>query len=155
MAKVRKWGAREIAYLRTVFQDVGGVVQWAPGTRNSGKVAGSLDNTGYRVICIQIRGRRVFLKAHRVMWALYNSTVPDVLDHIDRNRDNNCIENLRESDPKSNAGNKGQYMNNKSGMSGVKLRESGNYQVTHNCKCYGTYASLDEAIAVKLGLMKD
>ena len=153
MAKTRKWGTREIAYLRTIFQDVGGVVQWASGTRNAGKVAGSLDNAGYRVICLQIKGRRIFLKAHRVMWALYNDTVPDVLDHIDRNRDNSSIENLRASNPKSNAGNKGQYANNTSGMSGIKLRESGNYQVTHNLKCYGTYPSFEEAAAVKMNLI--
>ena len=152
MAAPKAWGKKTVDYLRTRFRDANGVVVWKSG-HFAGRVAGSLDDAGYRVICIQVAGVRHFLKAHRVMWALYHDTVPVALDHKDRNRDNNYIENLRPSNAQHNTLNKGKYANNKTGMSGVKLRESGNYQVQHRCKSYGTYPTYEQACEVKLGLI--
>lgn len=37
----------------------------------------------------------VNLKAHRVVWFLHHGTVPECVDHIDGDRSNNRIENLR------------------------------------------------------------
>ena len=33
---------------------------------------------------------------HRVIWAMFNPTIPDYLDHIDGDRLNNRLDNLRE-----------------------------------------------------------
>ena len=148
--KVKLWSPREIKYLRTRFEDRDGRVVWKSG-HYAGRVAGSLDNAGYRVICIQVQGKRRFLKAHRVMWALYNDTIPPVIDHIDRNRDNNRIGNLRPSDAFQNAQNKGKYSNNTTGATGVTYDcSNGRYRARDKQnKHIGYYKTLDEAISAR------
>lgn len=60
----------------------------------SGDVAGSIKKTGYSET--KLLGR--LYKNHRVIWVLCNKqslTTNLVIDHIDRNKSNNSIENLR------------------------------------------------------------
>lgn len=60
----------------------------------SGKNAGCLNkNTGYFVV----RLNDVLYQAHRIVWILHNKTIDSklVIDHLDNNRVNNSIENLR------------------------------------------------------------
>jgi hypothetical protein len=58
-----------------------------------GSEAGALQSTGYRVIRIN----RKLYKAHRLIYIFHHGEIPDGLyiDHIDRQRLNNSIENLR------------------------------------------------------------
>lgn len=59
--------------------------------------------------------------AHRVAWAIYyGEEPPEVLDHIDRNRKNFRIANLRKSDPADNLKNLSLQARNVSGLSGIK-----------------------------------
>lgn len=61
--------------------------------RWSGKRAGSSDSAGY--IAIEIDGRGY--KAHRLAWLYVHGRMPaDQLDHINRDKADNRIENLRE-----------------------------------------------------------
>ena len=65
---------------------------------------------------------RIFRKsfyAHRVVWALYYGEWPNYIDHIDRNRLNNHISNLRSVNHSENAKNKNIPSNNTSGHKGV------------------------------------
>ena len=48
---------------------------------------------GYRRISIL----KNLYKEHRVVWSLFNDTVPDIIDHINNDVTDNRIENLRES----------------------------------------------------------
>ena len=59
------------------------------GCRRKG--AGSIDNEGYVRICIH--GTRYL--AHRLAWFYVYGWCPPLLDHKDRNRSNNAINNLR------------------------------------------------------------
>jgi len=61
--------------------------------RNTTKPVGSLLKNGY--INFGFDGKS--LLAHRVVWEMFNGKIPDgiQIDHIDRNRSNNHIENLR------------------------------------------------------------
>lgn len=56
-------------------------------------VYGSTHSDGYKVICLN--GKLHYL--HRVIWEIVNGPIPDgyEIDHIDRGRANNRIENLR------------------------------------------------------------
>ena len=63
------------------------------GARRLGHEAGCVSQTdGYRRVTLY--GRK--LLAHRVIWKLVHGSDPvDVIDHINRDRDDNRIENLR------------------------------------------------------------
>ena len=72
-------------------------------TRYSGKPACSgIDINGYKRVCVLYE--RFF--SHRVIWAMQTGAWPEIgLDHIDRDRLNNRIENLRLATQKENLAN--------------------------------------------------
>lgn len=70
--------------------------------RCPGKVAGHRVPSGYIELRVPVNGRTLNLKAHSVVWAIHHGEWPAMLDHIDRNRANNKIENLRLTDKGAN-----------------------------------------------------
>lgn len=89
-------------------------------------VAGSIDTHGY--LQIKLQGKCVL--AHRIIWLMHNpdSLLPDQIDHEDRNRLNNKIENLRASNNTLNQHNASIRIDNKSGCTGVNMLKSGKWQ---------------------------
>jgi HNH endonuclease/AP2 domain len=79
-----------------------------------GKKLGIVKN-GYN--CISIMGR--WYKTHRLIFLLHYKRLPEVVDHRDRNKLNNKIENLRECTKSENERNRVKYSNNTSGYKGV------------------------------------
>jgi len=62
-------------------------------TRDAGKLAGCVYSDGYRYITILLKTYR----AHRIAWLHYYGEWPEnQIDHINRVRDDNRIENLRD-----------------------------------------------------------
>jgi len=77
---------------------------------------GTICVQGYLVI--QIDG--VIYKAHRLAWLYtYGDWPREQIDHIDRDRMNNKILNLRDATAKDNSQNRTMSKNNKSGVNGV------------------------------------
>lgn len=95
----------------------------------SGDIAGCVDTYGY--VRIIIKGKNY--RAHRLGWLLTYGGWPDAeLDHIDLDRSNNRLNNLREATRAQNMLNKKMYKNNKSGFIGVHFHEaSGRYQAQY------------------------
>lgn len=96
---------------------------------------------------------RMYL-AHRVAWAMHNKTSAfGILDHIDGDRTNNRISNLREVTPRENAQNAKAKPSNKSGVIGVSAcRGRWRATIMQDGKqvSLGVFGTVDEAAAVRV-----
>jgi hypothetical protein len=121
-------------------------------TRFGGREAfTAIRNTGYR------HGRidDVCYQAHRVIWALHYGADPvGHLDHIDHDKLNNRIENLRIVNHQENHRNTSRRRNNTSGHMGVSWFAAGNkwsayIMVDRKKKHLGYFDRLDDAVAAR------
>jgi len=120
------------------------------GTAKTGDLAGTLHSSGY--IDVRVFGR--LLKAHRIIWMMVYGSWPDTeIDHVNRIRNDNRIDNLREVKPFENMRNKPIYTNNKSGIPGVAfckgkwhavIKEAPNIQ-----KHIGRYSNIFDAACAR------
>jgi hypothetical protein len=126
-----------------------GLFRWKVGRNWIAKVnsvAGTSDSEGYIIIKLNQR----FIKAHRLAWALYHNQDPGSMqiDHIDQNKSNNKIVNLRLANPGPNSAYAGPQKNNKLGVKGVYFVD-GKFEVSckKNRKNYylGRYDTIKEA----------
>lgn len=129
-----------------------GELTWAIKRSNRvkrGDVAGYIDHYGYRILSATIDGVEKALKAHRLVWFIENGYLPSLsIDHIDMNKSNNNISNLREATSKQQNQNKKKYSNNTSGYKGVS--KSGKKWIAktryNSAELYlGTFNTLEEA----------
>jgi len=93
-------------------------------TRFLGKAASTEHSRGYRQVIISSPdglSRNLFL-AHRIIWEMHNGPIPSGLDidHIDRDRANNKIENLRLATRSQNLQNS-DYHRGYNGLAGVSF----------------------------------
>lgn len=80
-----------------------------------GDVAGRVDSHGYFQTTIN---KKSYLN-HRIIFFIHHGYIPKMLDHIDGNRKNNSIENLREANNYQNGQNRALCSKNKSGYKNV------------------------------------
>ena len=78
---------------------------------------GSQDNKGYW----QIRFKGKVVRIHRLIWLFFNAQIENnmVIDHINRLKSDNTIDNLRLVTPSENVINRDLLSNNKSGYNGI------------------------------------
>jgi hypothetical protein len=113
----------------------------------AGSVAGILNDVGYLELSINSYRYR----AHRIAWLYCFGEFPSgQLDHIDGNKSNNALDNLREATNKENAYNKSISVLNTTGYKGVSLdKRSGRYRayitVNGKQKGLGYYSTAEQA----------
>ena len=90
-----------------------------------GSKAGCVNSDGYSVVRVD----GVLYGSHRIVFLMHNGYLPDYIDHIDGNRLNNSIDNLRAATASENSYNKPAQSNNKSGCKGVRWHK----QIKHWC----------------------
>ena len=83
--------------------------------RFANQPAGFVDPSGY--LLIRVNG--VDYRAHRIAWVYVYGVGPDTIDHVNGNRLDNRIENLRDVDATGNARNAKRRDDNHSGVTGV------------------------------------
>jgi hypothetical protein len=129
--------------------------EWAANvwnTNNAGLEAFTANSQGYRVGAIA----DVNLRAHRVAWAIYHGTWPtDHLDHINGDRADNRIRNLRDVPHAENHRNQGRKKCNKSGVNGViwcKQTQSWRalIKINYRSRCLGRFATVEEAAQARI-----
>lgn len=88
-----------------------------------GDVAGSLNKSGHFEVYFEGRLQQV----HRIVYMLHNGEIKEglVIDHINRNRSDNKIINLRAISYKENSRNQKGRVNNTSGYTGVIFTDGG------------------------------
>ena len=117
-----------------------------------GCVAGVVGRRGY--IRIVVDGKKFY--AHRLVWLWHYGYLPENdIDHVNKIKSYNWVENLREVSRRCNLRNKGNPSTNKSGVKGVGwFKRDGNWraQIAVNGNRYNLGYSICfiEAVAIRL-----
>lgn len=135
-----------------------GIFTWKANKGGLGKKAtkaGFLNKDGYIKIGIDTNE----YMAHRLMWLYVHGKFPDfIIDHIDKNKTNNAIVNLRLATAKQNSENMRRPNQNTSGYHGVHLKKAlvgrkkpWQANITHNGKTIhiGYFESAEEALSAR------
>jgi len=107
-----------------------------------GEIAGCPTAKGY--LRIMINNCSYF--CHRLAYFYVHGTMPDLIDHIDGNVQNNKILNLREASPSQNLANRGPTKRNSSGFKGVSWSsQKGKWKAQININKTNTFLGLFES----------
>lgn len=123
-----------------IYDPETGLFSWrskrAPGIK-AGDPAGSNRRDGY--LAIRIEGTKY--QSHRLAWLYVHGQIPPMLDHINGDRSDNRILNLRPATNSQNCLNRGRRSDNSSGFKGVSFeRSTGKWRA--NCSVDGKWKSL-------------
>jgi len=107
---------------------------------------------GYKLVDISKNGIKKTFTVHRLVALAFleNPDNKQMIDHIDENKSNNNVKNLRWATSKENGCNQGKQINNTSGFKGVSFNKHANkYQASINIngkiKYLGVFETAEEA----------
>lgn len=127
------------------YDPLSGVFRWRRASKfdqyRVGRVAGSPNNTGYLVI--ECFGKKYL--AHRLAWAFTYGELPRAIDHINRDKLDNRLSNLRAATLRQNQGNRAANRQSKTGVKGVWLTARGKYRAECAGRYLGVFGSLEAA----------
>jgi hypothetical protein len=127
------------------------------GNGKVGAPAGVMDNVGYR----RIKFFRTRYQAHRLVWMFHHGSLPaGMLDHINQDRADNRIENLREVTASQNCKNRKKETRTASGRRGVSYfaRDRlwvANVNINKKQTYLGSFKTREEAIAAREAAEKE
>ena len=129
--KPRQYTQEEQTKLAKQFNDkfyiipVLGLLVYKVGGRKD-KLAGKIRTDGY----LEVWHSGEQWLTHRVIYLMTHGTLPDFIDHADREPQHNDTSNLRECTLTQNQANQGVHKNSKTGFKGVRLLKSGKYSAS-------------------------
>ena len=130
------------------FDYVDGKLYWKANANQKVrfKEAGFVTKKGYRKV--EFDGRKY--GTHQIVFALHHGYIPNAVDHINTDKLDNRIENLREADRCQNGYNRGMTASNTSGIKNVAYRaDSDKWRVTlrvdGRTKSFGSYFDIELA----------
>ena len=127
---------------------------------NSGKyLKPFIDKDGYKEIILYKNGKQKKFKLHRLLALAYipNPENKKEIDHINRDRSDNRLENLRWATNLENSQNKGMFKNNTSGEKNISKNSIyWEFQKRiNNIRIYKCFETKEEAIEFKKEFYKD
>lgn len=117
----------------------------------NGWFKGCENSDGY----LQVRVSMGLHKAHRIAWAIHYGEWPDgQIDHINGDKSDNRIVNLRDVTPRQNSRNSKLQKNSSSGVNGVRFdKKSGKWKahirVDEGTKHLGYFVRFEDAVAAR------
>lgn len=87
--------------------------------------------------------------AHRIIWKIVHGVDPDTIDHINGNKLDNRIENLRSVSQQQNARNLSIKRKSRSGHMCIRKSAHGRWRVCVAQQNIGSYFDINEAIAAR------
>lgn len=129
---------------------VDGCLFWrqTSGRGRTDRPIGSMARNGYLLVNWPCKSKRRKLLVHRLVWLYFNDTLPPLLDHINRNKEDNRIENLRPLSFSENARNCGDKHYKNQLPRGVTMQR-GKYKaqikIKGKTRHIGIYSSVEQA----------
>lgn len=136
---------------RLRYEPATGKLYWLKGVCEIVEAFTSKDKNGYPASMIN----RKHVYAHRVIWAMVHGEWPtSSIDHINGQRDDNRIDNLRCVTHAENCKNKARRVDNTSGRTGVRLESrTGKWEArirVDGCLIHlGTFQRFEDAVAAR------
>lgn len=132
-----------------IFYYSAGILYWKISP-NKGIPAGSVAGNPARNQYLQVQYKNKVYKVHRIIWEMHYRQIPIEMqiDHIDHDRKNNRIENLRLVSCDVNLKNQSKRKTNKSGVTGVYDRNThweSSIRVNNKLIYLGRFKTFEEA----------
>ena len=134
--------------LLATFDYKNGELYWKSTRKGikAGDKAGYVNN-GY----VQVKFNGKDYRAHRIIFLMHHGYLPQYIDHIDTDRSNNSIENLRAATKAQNGHNFGVSAHNKSGYRNVHWsNKDSRWRVHLRCNgkriSCGSFVELEDAV---------
>jgi hypothetical protein len=119
----------------------------------------SLDKDTYKIVFLVSDDKKKLMKVHRLVALTFipNPNNLPLIDHIDRNKSNNNITNLRWASHCENSANRSIYKTSKTGYKNISIRKNGDFiiQIKRNKKrlCYKSFSknkyTIDEVVRIR------
>ncbi|EAO7510846.1 HNH endonuclease [Salmonella enterica] len=132
-----------------------GTLTWIKTNSPRAKAGSVVSYTSKQSGYVQVRLNGRLTMVHRIVWEMHFGPIPSgmEIDHINRIKNDNRLQNLRLVTPSDNCKNRGIRIDNKTGYPGVKFHKKNNNwnaRITHNgiqvhLGCFDTFEKAKQA----------